>query len=199
MLFRSLIVGGGPVGLALACDLGWRGQSCVLVEERTGPTLHPKATLLGSRSMEHFRRWGIAEEVFEAGLPQDSPYYIVFTTRLCGEELYRFMSPSIAEVRSASAQVRARWRELEWSPYSKTQIGQQALEPVLLKYAASHAPRVSLRHGWRLTGFRDEGHIVRADIEHTQDGRRAQIEADYLVGCDGGRSEEHTSELQSPI
>ncbi|HKZ73733.1 MAG TPA: FAD-dependent monooxygenase [Steroidobacteraceae bacterium] len=183
-----LVVGGGPVGLALACDLGWRGQSCVLVEERTGATQHPKATLVGARSMEHFRRWGIDGKVFDAGLPQDKAYYIVFTTRLCGAELYRFRSPSIAEVRSASPEVRARWRELAWSPYSKTQIGQQALEPLLLALAASHAPRVSMRHGWRLTGFRDEGSLVRAEIEHVAGGRRAQVEADYLVACDGGAS-----------
>ena len=44
-----LIIGGGPVGLTLAAELGWRGQACMLIEERTAPTEHPKATLLGAR------------------------------------------------------------------------------------------------------------------------------------------------------
>ncbi|NDE01930.1 MAG: pyridoxal-phosphate dependent enzyme [Gammaproteobacteria bacterium] len=61
-----LVVGGGPVGLTLAIDLAHRGQRVLLVEQRDGPSEHPKATLLGSRSMELFRRWGLDEEIFAA-------------------------------------------------------------------------------------------------------------------------------------
>ena len=101
-----LVVGGGPVGLTLAADLAWRGQRCMLVEQRTEPTDHPKATLLGSRSMEHFRHWHLDQPIFDAGLPQEHTYYIVFATRLCGHELHRFASPSVAEVRGASEAAR---------------------------------------------------------------------------------------------
>ena len=108
-----LIVGGGPVGLTLAAELGWRGSACTLVEERTGPTRHPKATLLGARSMEYFRRWGITEAIYAAALPPEVNCFITFSTRLAGPELYRVTSPSIAETieRPAAAMKSAnRWR-----------------------------------------------------------------------------------------
>lgn len=182
-----LIVGGGPVGLSLAGELGWRGTPCLLVEERTGPTAHPKATLLGARSMELFRRWGITDEIFAAALPPEVNYFITFSTRLTGHELYRITSPSIRDTIERPAEALARWRELTWSPFYKTQIGQQALEPILLSFAARQ-PGVELRHGTRMTGFREHPDHVLADMEDVATGRRWQVRARWMVGCDGGGS-----------
>jgi 2-polyprenyl-6-methoxyphenol hydroxylase-like FAD-dependent oxidoreductase len=92
-----LIAGGGPVGLALAADLGWRGVECLLVERHAGVNDHPRATLLGARSMEYYRRWGIAERVIEAGLPLDYPIHIIFATHLRGHELHRARFASMGE------------------------------------------------------------------------------------------------------
>jgi 2-polyprenyl-6-methoxyphenol hydroxylase-like FAD-dependent oxidoreductase len=181
-----LIAGGGPVGLTLGIDLAHRGVAAMLVEPREGPTQHPKATLLGARSMELFRRWGLDEAVYAACMPQEDAYYIVFCDRLAGHELHRFASPPVARIRARDPEAARRWRELAWSPYGKTQIGQQALEPVLLDHARGLAP-LALRHGWRLAGFEDRGDQVRATIEDAA-GTRETIEADYLVGCDGGAS-----------
>ncbi len=47
-----LIVGGGPVGLGLAADLGWRGIDCLLVEQGDGTIYHPRANTVNSRTME---------------------------------------------------------------------------------------------------------------------------------------------------
>ena len=58
-----LIVGGGPVGLGLAIDLGWRGITCLLVEQGDGTIAHPRANAENARTMEFFRRWGIADRV----------------------------------------------------------------------------------------------------------------------------------------
>ena len=57
--YQVVIVGGGPVGMALAVDLGLRGVSCALVETRT--TMHriPKGQNLTQRTLEHFYFWGI--------------------------------------------------------------------------------------------------------------------------------------------
>ena len=88
-----LVVGGGPVGLTLASDLAVRETSTILVESREGPTNHPKATLLGARSMEYFRRWGIDDAIFSRALPPDENYWIIFCTRLsrygCNDYTYR--------------------------------------------------------------------------------------------------------------
>lgn len=182
-----LIAGGGPVGLTLGIDLAHRGVEAMLVEPRFGATQHPKATLLGARSMELFRRWGLDEAVYAACLKQQDAYYIVFCDRLAGHELHRFASPPVERIRARDPAAAARWRELAWSPYGKTQIGQQALEPVLLRHAQG-LKALSLRHGWRLAGFEDCGDHVRAMLEDAATGETEQVEAAYLVGCDGGSS-----------
>jgi 2-polyprenyl-6-methoxyphenol hydroxylase-like FAD-dependent oxidoreductase len=58
-----LIVGGGPVGLALAAELGWRGIACMLVEQSDGSIATPKMNEVNIRTMEFCRRWGIADQV----------------------------------------------------------------------------------------------------------------------------------------
>src|SRR3990172_1253293 len=92
-----LIAGGGPAGMSLAAELGWRGIPCLIVEERDGPVDHPRATLLGARSMEHYRRWGLAHDVVAASLPLDFPIDVIFTTRLCGFEIFRFSLTTMGE------------------------------------------------------------------------------------------------------
>jgi len=181
-----LIAGGGPVGLTLAAELGWRGIDCVVLEERTEPTRHPKATLLGPRSMELFRRWGITEAIYAAALPADAHYAITFSTRLAGHELHRVSSPSIRETIERPAEIVARTRELQWSPYYKTQIGQQALEPVLWRTCAGFSS-VRLMHGWRHERFSEDGDGV--VVEATRDGTRQMLRGHYLVACDGGASD----------
>ena len=62
------IVGGGPVGVALALDLGMRGISCALVETRPGLSKIPKGQNLTQRTLEHFYFWGLADELRAARL-----------------------------------------------------------------------------------------------------------------------------------
>ena len=183
-----LVVGGGPVGLTLAIDLARRGQRVLLIEQRSGPSEHPKATLLGSRSMELFRRWGLDEEIFAAAIPNEHPYYIVFTTQLAGQELHRFRSPSINEGRWRDPAALQRFRELQWSPYSKTQIGQQALEPVLRRHA-ERLPGLEMRHGWRFEGFTQQDDGVLVTLTELATGVTETVRAGYLVACDGGSGE----------
>ena len=66
-----LIVGGGPVGLALAGELGWRGVACTLIEKTDGSIEQPKMDLGGIRTMEFCRRWGILDWVRDAPYPLD--------------------------------------------------------------------------------------------------------------------------------
>src|SRR5260221_805258 len=68
-----LIVGAGPVGLALAGDLGWRGVQCCLVEKSDGSIYQPKMDMVGIRTMEFCRRWGIASWVENSPYPPDYP------------------------------------------------------------------------------------------------------------------------------
>ncbi len=67
------VVGGGPAGLMTAMELGCKGVSCVVFEEKTGEPWLPKANSSTSRTMEHYRRHGIAEEIRDVGLAEDHP------------------------------------------------------------------------------------------------------------------------------
>lgn len=183
-----VIAGGGPVGLCLGIALARAGHAALLVEERAGPAPHPKATLLGARSMEHFRAWDrLDERVYDAAMRQEEDYFILFCTRLARHELHRFRSPGIEAIRRRDPAALARFRELAWSPYGKTQIGQGALEPVLQE-EARRLPSLELRQGWRLDGFRDTGEAVLCDLARAADGARETVRARFLAGCDGGGS-----------
>ena len=82
-----LIVGGGPVGLALAGELGWRGVDCILIEKSDGTIEQPKMDLVGIRTMEFCRRWGILDWVRDAPYPLDYPQDYIYVTGLNGYEL----------------------------------------------------------------------------------------------------------------
>src|SRR6201991_3678987 len=89
-----LIVGAGPVGLALAGDLGWRGIDCLLIEQSDGSIYQPRMDLVGVRTMEFCRRWGLVGAVeaspYRRYLPQDT----VCATSLAGYERGSSQMPS---------------------------------------------------------------------------------------------------------
>ena len=182
-----LIVGAGPAGLTLAAELGRRHIPCLLVEEKSSTKTGPRAMGVGPRSMEHFRRWGIAEKVFDAGVPRNQPTDIIYVTRLLGYELTRFDAPSADALTARDPELIERLPQLRHSPYYRTWCSQQYLEAVLRDYVAT-LPDVELRFGWRLDSFeqRDEG--ARAHLVEVATGEKAAVEASYLAACDGARS-----------
>src|SRR3981081_1561893 len=89
-----LIVGAGPVGLTLAIDLAWRGIDVTVVETRArAEPPEPKCNHVAARTMEIFRRLGIAEKIRNAGLPADYPHDISYRTTFTGAELTRIPIP----------------------------------------------------------------------------------------------------------
>jgi 2-polyprenyl-6-methoxyphenol hydroxylase-like FAD-dependent oxidoreductase len=168
-----LIVGGGPVGLALALDLGWRGVPCLLVERGDGEVVDAKMFATGIRTVEFCRRWGIADQVKDWGFPRDFPFDNVFVTSLTGHEIGRIPMPSIAQTKPFGC-----------SPEQYAHCPQFVFDPILARAARSH-PCVSLHYRCTLTGFRQDHDGVTADLHDTATGRHEQVRARYMVACDG--------------
>lgn len=171
-----LIVGGGPVGLALAGDLGWRGVGCELVEQTDGAIATPKMNEVNTRSMEFCRRWGIAEQVRNCPFPDDWPLDIVFLTSLAGYELGRMRRPP-----------RSGQLPESYSPERLQACSQMWFDPMLRAFAQSR-PGVRLRYRTRLDAFEDRGDRVAAELVDQDSGDRERVTADYLVACDGANS-----------
>lgn len=181
-----LIAGGGPVGLALACELGRRGITAIVVESKSGLHVHPRSTVLSPRTMEYFTTWGMQDSVFDRALPADYPLDVAFTDHLVGREFGRFSYPSIHDMRNATAELEARYPSLTLSRFAKTIIGQNELEPVLLEQARSYEP-IEVWFDKSVTSFESTSNDVVVTVDST-DGRTETVTARYLVGCDGGRS-----------
>ncbi len=171
-----LIAGGGPVGLALAIDLGLRGTSCLLVEQGNGVADHPRATAINSRSMEFMRRWGIADAIHAAGTPDDFPHTVLYCTTLTGYEIARIERPS----HGGRAPV-------GHSPERPQRCNQLFLDPILTERARS-LDNVELRHHCRLESVAEADDHVIATVLDGKTGHRSQIAARYLVDCSGGRT-----------
>jgi 2-polyprenyl-6-methoxyphenol hydroxylase-like FAD-dependent oxidoreductase len=171
-----LIVGGGPVGLALAGDLGRRGIRTLLVEQSDGSIYQPRQDFLGVRTMEFCRRWGLVEAVEATPYPRDYEQDCVYLTAMNGYELGRHRFPALDH------EVPPRQ-----SPQHRERCPQNMFDPVLRAFAEAQ-PSVTLRHRTRLIGFTQDAAGARAEIEDLVTGAREQIEADYLAGCDGANS-----------
>ena len=178
-----LIAGGGPCGLMLANELGRRGISTLLVDEKPTTAFNPQANATQARTMEHYRRLGIADEIRALGLPPDFPTDTAYFTRYAGYELARFRLPSSREARQLVSDLKGSWSTAEL-PH---RVSQKYVEAVLRRHA-ERLPGVSINYGWRLVEFADRGSHVEAQVECVADGRRMAIRGAYLVGADGPRS-----------
>ena len=185
--YSVIVVGGGSVGLSLAAELGWRGINCLVVEERDGLNPHPRANAVANRTMEYYRRWGIDQEITDAGIPPTLPAEYLWVSSLHGREIHRVSLPPFSELLAKRDIDSYAKDEHNWSPYLKTITGQNEVEAVLLDYVAS-LPKVDFRFGYRLVGFTDDGESVQCEIEDIASGNVTTVGASYLAGCDGGRS-----------
>jgi 2-polyprenyl-6-methoxyphenol hydroxylase-like FAD-dependent oxidoreductase len=171
-----LVVGGGPVGLALAGDLGWRGIACTLVEQSDGSIYQPRMDLVGIRTMEFCRRWGIVPAVEGSPYPRDYAQDNFYLTSLTGYELGRERFPGIGQAPPPKE-----------SPQRRERCPQNMFDPILRAFAASQN-NAALRYRTRLVSFRQTADLVTAVVENAETGAREEILARYIVGCDGARS-----------
>jgi 2-polyprenyl-6-methoxyphenol hydroxylase-like FAD-dependent oxidoreductase len=178
-----LIVGGGPCGLMLANELGQRGVSAIMIDEKPGTAFNPQANATQARSMEHYRRLGFADEIRQAGLPADYPTDVAYFTRYTGYELARFQLPSSANAKQLVKGLSGSWSAAEL-PH---RVSQKFVEAVLRRQA-ERLPGIWLHYGYRLLNYLEREDGISGEIERISDGRRIWVNADFLVGADGPRS-----------
>lgn len=176
-------MGAGPVGLALALFLDHYGVRSVLVNIETTARMDPKGSTHNARTMEHYRRLGISADVRRQGLPPDHPSDVAYFTRLNGWELGRTPMPSSAQKMAAVAQAQVD----DQLPEPLHRGNQMYVERFLWEHARTR-PNITMRPGWRADRFVDHGDRIDLSLTRLEDGVTGEVQADYLVGCDGGQS-----------
>lgn len=178
-----IVVGGGPVGLFLAAELGMRGLSVRLFDDKRGTSTHPAANANSARTMEHFRRLGLSKEIRELGLPADHPTDVAYFTRISKYELARLSQPSWQE-----AMAKVREREFTWPTAEPPhRCSQLYIEPVLRR-AAESQPHNSVEYGASVIAVDQGEDYVAATVNYDDERTSVTCRAKYLVGCDGPRS-----------
>lgn len=180
-----LIAGGGPVGLITAIDLAHFGVRSVLVERNLSTTRHPKMDITNGRTMELFRRTGVAEKVRAAGVSEMSNADCTWLTDLTtnGHILHKF---------GYAHGDHEYWRRRTENDGTLTlepsvRVSQIVVEPVL-KQAAEETGMADVRFGWALVGFEQDEDGVTSQIKNMQTEEIVTVRSKYLVGCDGGNS-----------
>jgi 2-polyprenyl-6-methoxyphenol hydroxylase-like FAD-dependent oxidoreductase len=177
-----LIVGAGPTGLTLAIDLGKRGVKCILIEQKDAPAFLPKMERINARTMEIYRRMGLADRIRAAGLRADCPMDVYIVVAMNEPPLLHLPYPSVAQAKADIRATNDGTAPLE--PYQL--MSQYTLEP-LLKSVAEKMPSVTVRFGCEFLSLQQDSEGVTARVKNS-DGGTDEIRAAYVVGCDGGAS-----------
>jgi 2-polyprenyl-6-methoxyphenol hydroxylase-like FAD-dependent oxidoreductase len=161
-----LIIGAGPTGLMLACQLQRFGISFRIIEKNTGPTTQSRALAIQARSLELFAQMGIAQKAVQQGKPAHAVNYV---TR--GKVSQRISLEGYGDGLTAF-------------PYLLI-LDQSQTEQLLIDELKTAGRSVE----WQteLVSFREDHHGVLAMVKQP-DGTEETIQAQWLVGADGARS-----------
>ena len=170
---QVVIVGGGPVGMAMAIELAQRGVTSAIVERRTQEHRIPKGQGLQQRTMEHFYSWGLLEKMRAARVlpPGFSLSGVTAYMNLNTEFWY---SPPFREVVNQYY-----FQESERVP--------QYLTERVLRERMAELPGIEAWIGWTVDSIEQNEDCVRVGMV-APDGKREMLEADYAIGCDGSHS-----------
>jgi 2-polyprenyl-6-methoxyphenol hydroxylase-like FAD-dependent oxidoreductase len=172
--YQVVIIGGGPVGVALAVELGQRGIACALIERRREPQRIPKGQNLTQRSVEHFYFWGVLDALRAARiLPPEYPMSGIVAYRDLNNKFWA--APPLREI---------------VNPYyfqNNERLPQYQAEYVL-RARLEQFDNVELRFGWAAEAIRQTGDTVEVIVAEDSGGSREILQSDYAVGCDGAHS-----------
>ncbi|MFC5502485.1 FAD-dependent monooxygenase [Lysinimonas soli] len=180
---QVVVAGAGPVGMTLAIELGRRGIDVLIVDPSPATTTNPRCNTTNARSMEYFRRIGIADAIRRAGLPLDHQTDVIYVTNLTGHELLRFPFSSAQEILDGTA-----FEFQEWpTPEPQHRVSQIFLEPIIEERLRDF-PTVELRRGWEATGLTQAADSASVTLRNVDTGEEEVVRALFVLGCDGGSS-----------
>ena len=180
-----VIIGAGPTGMAMSLDLSGKGIKSVVIDSRTkeGVMLSmPKCQTVNSRSMEHFRRLGVADEIRRRGLDSNHSLDVVYVTSLAGKEITRFRHRTANEIFDDKlvGAMDENWPTPEFSH----RCAQIFFEPVL-RERVRNDPNITFFEGWKLDSLKQDKHKVTCSAH--KDTVKIDLQSRYLIACDGGR------------
>jgi len=173
--FQVIVAGGGPIGMAMTVELADRGIKTLMCEQREEGVYHTaRVNLTNARSMEHFRRLGIADRL-RANDPVPEKFHrdVTFTTRANGRILVNIEGA-------------CEWNERlpiasdvpEWAP-------NQAIDKTLHE-RVKELPAATAVFNSPVVGFTQDDKQVSVTFEGP--GGPVTVHGDYFVICDGARS-----------
>jgi len=172
--YQVVIIGGGPVGVALAVELGQRGIACALIERRREPQRIPKGQNLTQRSVEHFYFWGVADALRAARiLPPSYPMSGIVAYRDLNNEYWS--APPLREIVNPYY-----FQENERLPQYQAEY--------VLRTRLTQFENVETRFGWTADSISQDAAGVEVAIAEDDGPGRELLQADYAVGCDGAHS-----------
>lgn len=169
-----LVVGAGPVGLALSIDLGERGVNALLIEAGDGQILQSKIGHIAVRTMEFFRRWGIAQEVRDAGFPRDFRMSRIICTDITRAPLYIDAHATLEQMPIPA-----------YACEKKQRCPQHWLQPIL-QNAVSQKKTIKVQMNTELIDFEKRPDHIIATLKEGH--KTKKVRTQYMVACDGAES-----------
>lgn len=163
-----VVVGGGPIGMALALDLGQKGTPVLVLDDHDGVGLGSRAICFAKRTLEIADRLGAGQAMVDKGVVWNVGRVFhgekdVFNFNLLPEDGHR--NPAFINLQQ---------------PYFEKFLVDQ------IRAEQTKGSPIDIRGRNQVTGLTDHGDYVTLDID-TPDGPY-QLEADWLIACDGARS-----------
>lgn len=179
-----LIAGGGPVGLLLARVLSFYGVKSIVFERNKTTTKWPKMDLTNARSMEIFRKLGLADDLRRQGVPQDADADVLMSSGLSMDgPITKWHLPSVDEFRQRihetndGSQPREPWQRVS-----------QVIFERWFKTICDDDPMIDLRYGWRVDNVQETANHVQVTVTNDDTGISEMHKSKFLAGCDGAGS-----------